>query len=286
MTKPHDNTPALREVVYTAQSELRRPGQMLASLARDLRGATHLGFRLFLRDFRAKYRQSLLGYLWVFLPPVAATLMFVLLTRMRVFNAGALQIPYPLFALIGTIVWNVFTQSLQAPLTAFTAAASYISRIHFPHESLLISAFLSVAVDSAIRLLILVPVLIYYGFWSGPAMLLLPLVLLAVIICGMALGLVILPGGMLFQDFQKALPMFLSLWMFLTPVAYQIPSRTAQILNPAAALVLTARDLVTGQPPTMLVPFFAVTGTSLLLFLVVWLMVRLATPHLLERMNA
>ncbi|MFP4356363.1 MAG: ABC transporter permease, partial [Phycisphaerae bacterium] len=246
MTKPHDNTPALREVVYTAQSELRRPGQMLANLARDLRGATHLGFRLFLRDFRAKYRQSLLGYLWVFLPPVAATLMFVLLTRMRVFNAGALQIPYPLFALIGTIVWNVFTQSLQAPLAAFTAAASYISRIHFPHESLLISVFLSVAVDSAIRLLILVPVLIYYGFWSGPAMLLLPLVLLAVIICGMALGLVILPGGMLFQDFQKALPMFLSLWMFLTPVAYQIPSRTAQILNPATALVLTARDLVTG----------------------------------------
>jgi len=62
----------LTELVYTADSELRRPVQMLRSMYLDLLRSRGLAWRLFLRDLNGQYRQSLLGYLWLLLPPLGS----------------------------------------------------------------------------------------------------------------------------------------------------------------------------------------------------------------------
>lgn len=61
----------LREVVYTPESQLRRPRDLVQSMWQDLLASRELAWRLMVRDISAQYRQSFLGIFWAFLPPIA-----------------------------------------------------------------------------------------------------------------------------------------------------------------------------------------------------------------------
>ena len=68
-----------RVTVYTPESPLRHPSKFARDMISDLWSSRELAWRLFVRDLRAQYRTSLLGYVWVFLPPLVASLPFVYL---------------------------------------------------------------------------------------------------------------------------------------------------------------------------------------------------------------
>ena len=74
-----DQTKNLPVVVYTPESQLRRPGVLLRSMWRDLKASRELAWRLFVRDTSARYRQSLLGVLWAFVPPIVTGVVFIVL---------------------------------------------------------------------------------------------------------------------------------------------------------------------------------------------------------------
>src|SRR5688572_20247597 len=102
--------------VYTQESPLRYPRRFLGEMFRDLRASRELAWRLFVRDTSAQYRQSILGYLWAFLPPLVASVPFIFLKSQGVVGIGDTPIPYPAYALIGTIIWQVFADALNSPL--------------------------------------------------------------------------------------------------------------------------------------------------------------------------
>ena len=72
------------ETVYTSDSPLRRPGQLLRAMLKDISESRELALRLFLRNIRSKYRQTVFGYVWAFLPPVVTTLVFVFLNSQKI----------------------------------------------------------------------------------------------------------------------------------------------------------------------------------------------------------
>src|SRR5918996_1010864 len=87
--------------VYSPESPLRDCRRLLRDMFRDLRGSRELAWRLFVRDTSAQYRQSMLGYVWAFLPPLVASLPFIFLNSQGVVTIEGTPIPYPAYAMIG-----------------------------------------------------------------------------------------------------------------------------------------------------------------------------------------
>jgi lipopolysaccharide transport system permease protein len=275
---------------YTSKRELGNPVEMLQGMFADLAASRELAWRLFLRDINAQYRQSYLGYVWAFLPPLVSSLTFVLLTSLGFFKTGETGIPYSAFAMIGTMLWQVFADSIAMPLASFNQAKSMLSKINFPRESILLAGMMMVICNFFIRLGLLVLIMAYFRIVPTTTILLFPVTILALLTAGMALGLALVPLGSLFGDVNRALPMITSFWMLLTPVVY--PPKTtglAGILsswNPASPLITSARETLTGLPVTHLGAMFLIFGASLIVLFVSWVGFRVAMPHLIARMGS
>ena len=235
--------------VYTPESPLRKPAKLFRDMWQDLLNARELAWRLFLRDVRAQYRQSALGYIWVFIPPLVVSLPFIYLNQQGVIKVGDTPIPYAAYAIVGTTIWQVFVDALNAPLRAVINAKSMLSRINMPREAILLSALAQVGLGFFVRLVLLAAVFIWFRLLPPPTVVLFPLGILSLIMLGSFLGLLVTPIGLLYSDMQQALPIFATFLMLLTPVIYPVPqsglAATIVQYNPLTPLVVTTRDWVT-----------------------------------------
>ncbi|MEH6518293.1 MAG: ABC transporter permease [Halioglobus sp.] len=254
-----------------------------------IRDARALAWVLFSRDVKAQYRQTYLGYFWAFVPPLAASLTFIFLQSQGIVTVDTGGVPYPAFAMIGTLLWQVFVESLLSPSQNLMSAKSMLVKINFPREALFLSGVYLIVFNFLIRLVLLAAVLLYWQIPFSSSIFLFPLAVLALMACGFAFGLMIAPTGALYGDVSKAIPVMAQFWMLLTPVVY--PPQTAGIAayltswNPVSPLVVTARECLTGQALSMIEPFWIVFGVSLLVVFLALVILRVAFPRIIERMG-
>jgi lipopolysaccharide transport system permease protein len=278
-----------RVVVYTSESAVRHPMKLLRDMFRDLFASRELAWRLFVRDVSARYRQSFLGYLWAFLPPIVGTFTFVLLNRSGILNVGDLPLPYPAYVMIGTLLWQVFADAINSPIKTVTAAKAMLAKINFPREAILISGMLEVLFNFLIRLVLLAAVFVYYGIKPPITA---PLALggvFAIFCLGFMIGILLTPIGLLYSDMGHALSMILPFWMLFTPVIFKLPSTgilaKLSLFNPVSPLIITTREwLAIGAASNFFSALIIFLVTLVLLF-VGWLLFRLAMPILVERIG-
>ena len=277
-------------VTYTPDSPIRRPVFFLKSMWRDLGASRELAWRLTVRDISAQYRQSFFGLLWAFLPPIMTASIFIVLNSHKVINMQPPMIPYPAFALFGTVLWQVFLDSMNAPLKIVTAAKPMLAKINFPKEALVLSGLYQTLFNLMIKLAILIVVFITFKIpfsWGVP--LALPAVL-ALVLLGTTFGLLITPIGVLYTDISQGLMVVTGIWFFLTPVVYPPPSSfpfsLLATMNPVSPILVGARDLATCGTLYNPTSFFAVTFTMIIVLFITWIVYRLAIPILVERMSA
>lgn len=67
-------------------------------------------------QYRAQYRQMILGYMWAFLAPILTTLIWVFLDAQKIFDVGEIGVPYPVYVLTATILWQIFVDAMNSPL--------------------------------------------------------------------------------------------------------------------------------------------------------------------------
>jgi lipopolysaccharide transport system permease protein len=117
-----------------------------------------------------------------------------------------------------------------------------------------------------------------------------PVVLLAAVMVGTAIGLFLTPIGLLYTDVSRLITMALSLVMYLTPVVYGIPPngimKTVMSWNPFTPLVTTTRAVLVGQEPLFLNYFLILAGLSMLLLLISLVIYRISIPVIVERLSA
>ncbi len=283
------NTEHLTEVVYTQRSELLHPGRFFLSMFRDLAASRELAWRLFMRDLSARYRQSLLGYVWAFLPPLATVIPFVFLRSQGLFSTGATVIPYPAYVMISMLFWQVFVDAVQSPLKSVIAAKPMLSKIQFPPEAIVIAGLGDVLFSFLIRLVLLAGVLFWYRLMPPPTAVLVPFVVVALIILGFMVGLVVTPFGVLYTDITPSLAIITTFWMFLTPVVY--PARATGLAglvsrwNPVSPLIIVGRDWLTLGTTAFLPEFLFVSLMSLIMLFAGWVVYRVALPHLIARIG-
>jgi homopolymeric O-antigen transport system permease protein len=280
----------LPEVIYSPDSQLRRPGQMLKSMWHDILASRELAWRFFLRNISAMYRQTILSYIWAFLPPVFTTLTFVFLNSQKIFSVGETDIPYPAYVMIGTLLWQVFADAMNSPLRMITQSKSFLAKINFPREALILAGIGEVLFNFAIRLVLMIVVFLWYQIPVPLTVLYAPLGIFAMMALGLMFGVLLAPIGVLYQDIEKGLPLITGMWMLLTPVIYPPPtSWPASLLvslNPVSPLLTVTREMITTGNLYQLTGFMVVLGLTLVLLFIGWILYRLALPHLIERISA
>lgn len=276
-------------VIYSPDSKVRHPLGLLKEMWRDLNACRQLAWRLTVRDISAKYRQSLLGILWAFLPPIGMGLIFIFLNSRKIINIGEIDVPYPAFVMFGTVLWQVFVDSLNAPLKAFTSAKPMLAKIDFAREAIVLSALGQVLFDLGIRLIILVAVFVIFQVPVSWGILGAPVAIGMLILLGITMGLILVPIGLLYTDISQGLIVVTGLWFFITPVIYPVPTAwpfsLLGVLNPVSAPLTAARDLVLSGGIENLWPFLIVSLLTLLCLFFAWVLMRLAMPIVIERMG-
>lgn len=279
-----------RVVVYTPQSPLANPGRMVMDMIGDLLRARSLAWRLAIRDLSSQYRQALLGFLWVLLVPAGHAVAWIFLSANRVVEITGTDLPYPLYVITGTLLWAIFTESLQAPLQGASTAQNMLTRVNFPREAIVLSGVYQTSFNALIKTILLLLALFSFGIAPDWHLILLPLGIASLILLGTTLGVLLTPIGLLYTDVGKGIPLLMQFLMYLTPVVFSMPQSglAAAIFsfNPLTPVIMTVRNWLTGSASEMIGQFCLVNGTSLILLLVVWVIYRLAMPILIERMSA
>jgi len=285
--QPDDTLPT---TVYTPESQIRSPVKLAKAMWSDLKDSRELAWRLFVRDFSARYRQSFLGIFWAFLPALLSGIVFIILQAKNVVNFGKVDIPYPVFAIIGTTLWQIFSESINAPLKAVQNSKSMLSKINFPREALIVAAFYEVLFSVAIKSVVILAVMLFFKMSLGLGLIYSIPAVLALILLGMALGLFLTPIGMLYSDIGSALTVFIQFWFFVTPVVYpppqSFPYSLITTLNPVSPLLVGARELMTKGIIINVSPFIIVSSFSVIGLFVAWIIYRVAMPIIIERMSS
>lgn len=285
-----NDTKDLPRIVYTPESQMRTPFRLFRSMIIDFKNSRHLAWRLFVRDLSAKYRQSLLGIFWEFLPPIIVGLIFIVLQSRKVVNLGETDIPYPVYALMGTTLWQLFSESLNAPLKSVTMGKSMLAKINFPREALIVSAFYQVLFKLLIKSLVIVGIFLVFRVQVTSGLLLAPLAILMLILLGMSIGLLLTPIGTLYKDISSGLMVFTQFWFFVTPVVYPppqtFPYSLIATLNPVSPILMGARDLLTKGTITNIGPFLVVSCLTIMVLFTAWIAYHVALPIIIERMSA
>jgi lipopolysaccharide transport system permease protein len=282
-------TAELPVVVYSPESPLAHPVRLIKEICADLWRCRGLAWILFHRDLMAQYRQSYLGYLWIFAPVLTTVITWSFLTSQNIVQSFETDIPYPAYVFVGTVIWTAFSAALTQPLAAFTAGSTVFMKLKVAPEAFILAGFGKLAFDLAIRLLMLVLVCIVF---KVPLAVTAPLVLVGITVAmllGGAFGVLMIPIGSLYGDVSRIVGMVVAFGMYLTPVVYPVPaagwSKTLFEWNPMTIVVLASRDWLSHGIGSHLSGMILISATSAFLFFFGILLLRIFLPHLVERMG-
>lgn len=184
------------------------------------------------RDIKVKYKQAALGIIWAFIQPLAMVIIFTLIFS-KALKVDTGVVPYPIFALSGLIVWNIFSAGLSSSANSMVNNANIIKKIYFPRLVIPISSILSVLIDFSITLVFYIGMLVYYYdvvifsnlLWC------LPLSILLMLITTFGIGTFVASLNIKYRDFQYLLPFFIQFMMFFNPILYNSSAINNNILN-------------------------------------------------------
>lgn len=227
----------------------------MTAYARDLIGARELLLAWTSRNLRARYQQSLLGWLWAIVQPVAQVLIFsFIFTRVVPVDTGG--VPYVVFSYVAVTPWTFLASSLTDMSSSLVYNMSLVNKIYFPREVLVLSAMLARFMDFLISAALLVVLMVIYQVpFTLVALLYLPVILLVQFALIIGLGLALAAGNVFFRDVQSLLTLGIQLWFYASPILYPVTAvpenlRTLYFLNPMAGILESYRDvLINGQAP-------------------------------------
>jgi lipopolysaccharide transport system permease protein len=223
------------------------------------------------RDVKGRYRQMALGPLWIVLRPLLNMVLFTFIfgTVAKLPSDG---VPYPLFTYSALLPWTFFNSAVMGAANSLLSYKDLIAKVYFPRLLVPIVSILSGLIDFGISFVILLGMMIWYGYSFTWNLVTIPLYLLLVAATALAVGLWSASWIVYYRDVKEILSYIIRGWMFVTPVVYAmsiVPERwqTLYRLNPMTNIVEGFRWalLGVGQPPDLLFVISALLVVSLLI---------------------
>lgn len=202
------------------------------------------------RDLKVRYKQTAIGVLWAVFQP------FITMVVFSVFFGGLLKIPsdgvpYPIFVYTGLLFWQFFSTALADTSNVLITNQAIITKVYFPRLILPLSSVATKLIDFAIASVILVGMMIYYGYMPHIlGLLIIPLLLVITFMASVGLGLFLASINVKYRDVRYILPFFIQILMFITPVIYPagIVGKYSWVLafNPMMGVIQSARAALLG----------------------------------------
>ena len=225
------------------------------------------------RDLVLRYKQTIIGVLWVLLRPLLTMAIFVVVFG-KILRIPSGDVPYPLLILSGIIVWQFSTTVFAGVSESLFAYAPVLSKVYFPRLIVPLSVLLVGTVDVAVALTLFIPFMAFYGVTVSWKVVLLPLAFFAAIPASMGLGLWFAAVAAKYRDFRVIVPFLVMMSLYASPVAFSvdvIPSawRDLYWINPLVGAIEAVRWILFDTaitPPLIGTAASAVISILLLLY--------------------
>lgn len=224
------------------------------------------------RDIKVKYKQTILGFLWAILQPLLMMGIFTLFFG-RALNVPSDEIPYPIFAMTGLVLWTVFSSGTVNAGNSMIANATIIKKIYFPRLVIPVTSILVSVFDFFMGLLPLIGLLIFYQqqldllttslYWI--------LGLFLTIVATFGPGCWLASLNVKYRDFRYVIPFLVQVLLFVTPILYPISiiqehwMRVLLSFNPMYAPIMLFRYPITGIIGDPQLILFSVLSSCVLL---------------------
>src|SRR5574341_1245448 len=222
------------------------------------------------RDLKVRYKQTLLGIVWVVLQPLLTmsifTIFFGYLAKLP--SDG---IPYPVFVFCALLPWHLFAHALVESGNSLIANQQLIKKVYFPRLVIPISSVITGLVDFGIAFIVLLGMMLFYGIAPTAAVLTLPLFILLAMGTALSVSLWLSALNVQYRDVRHAVPFLMQFWLFATPIAYTsslVPERFSVLygLNPMVGVVEGFRWALLGKGIVGPMVFVSTLVVILLLF--------------------
>lgn len=212
---------------------------------------------LSLREFKIRYKQTLLGLAWAIVQPLAMMFIFTLVfSKLKmVTNADTGGFPYPIFSYCALVPWTFFSSSLKFGAASIITNMNLLLKTSFPREIFPLSKIIGSFFDYLIAMVVFAVMMIYYAVPVHATIWLFPFVLLVQLVLTSGFCLFLSALNVYFRDIAHAVSLGMFLWLFATPVAYPIGKVPARFigwykLNPMVGIIDAYRRVILeGRPP-------------------------------------
>lgn len=248
--------------------------------ARELWSYRELVLNLVIRELKARYKNSVLGFVWSLLNPIGMMLVFTIVFSVMLQNDSLER--FPIFFLCGFLPWQYFTTATISGMNSLVYNSNLVKKVYFPREVLPIASVLANLVNFLLALLVLFAALLITQTRLSPYIWLLPVVIFIQTCFVLGVTLFVSTLNVFYRDTGMIMEVLLQAWFFLTPIFYPIETlppnldvlgltldvrRLMYILNPMASLIAAYRDLLYWGYRTNMDFFLRTAATSIIVLL-------------------
>jgi lipopolysaccharide transport system permease protein len=227
---------------------------------RDLWEHRELFFFLAWRDILVRYKQTFFGVLWALVRPLLTMLVFTLVFSKlaKLPSEGA---PYAILVFAALLPWQFFSSAFSGAGDSMVSNGGMISKVYFPRLIIPASAVIVSFIDFLISGIILVGLMVWYGFAPNLRMLTLPIFILAAFAAAIGAGLWIAALNVKYRDFRIIVPFVVQFGLYVSPVGFSssvVPEqwRLLYSLNPMVGVIDGFRWAILGGDTRLYWPGF------------------------------
>jgi lipopolysaccharide transport system permease protein len=208
---------------------------------RDLWRYRELFFFLAWRDILVRYKQTAIGMVWALGRPFLTMLVFTLVfSRLAKLPSG--DVPYPILVFAALLPWQFFASAFTGAGDSLISNAGMISKVYFPRLVIPASAVIVSFVDFLLSSVILIGLMLWYGFAPSARLVTLPLFILLAFAAAMGSGLWIAALNVKYRDFRIIVPFVVQFGLYLSPVGFSteiVPDqwRLLYSMNPMVGVI-------------------------------------------------
>ncbi|WP_375772804.1 ABC transporter permease [Archangium gephyra] len=220
------------------------------------------------RELKARYRNSVLGFLWTFLNPMLQMAVYTLL--FSVYMRQKME-AYTYFMFVGLLPWIWFSSSLGAGASAISDRRDLLTKVRFPAQVLPAAVVTTNLINFVLSLPLMIVLGMFFGRYPSWHVVAFPVVLVVQLCVTLALAYLVSALNVTFRDLQQIVANLLTLWFFVTPIFYQaitIPERfrtMAVLANPMAVMVTSYQAIFYEQRLPDPLPLVMWMGIALVL---------------------
>ena len=224
------------------------------------------------RDILVRYKQTVIGMAWALLRPFLTMLVFTLVFS-KLAKLPSEGVPYPILVFAALLPWQFFSNAFTEAGNSLIANANMISKVYFPRLVIPASAVIVSFIDFLISGLILIGLMIWYGFAPDWRMLTLPIFIFIAFAAAMGAGLWIAALNVKYRDFRYIIPFVVQFGLYVSPVGFSstiVPEqwRLLYSLNPMVGVIDGFRWAILGGSTQLYWPGFLLSLTLVAVLLI------------------